>query len=325
MKEETATDQVRRRVLIVDDDDLNRRLVGKALEFEGYRVELAASGLEGLRKIDEYRPHLVLLDVNMPGLNGLETLAKLRVKDEYTSVVFVSANGKTSDVIAGLDAGADDYVRKPFQVLELLSRVRSQLRIKDLHDNLKRANDRLNELIDIDDLTGLYNMRSILQKIDEEIERGRRFGRSVGIIMMDLDKFKAVNDRHDHLFGSFVISKVGHLIRDNMRAVDFAARYGGDEYLIALVENNEEGGMIFANRLRELIKATTFQNDLHQVRITASLGLAMCEPRHVDVDARQLVRYADRALYNAKERGRDRVELVRFDESGAVLDDGPGV
>ena len=313
MIEETTVNPSPRRVLVVDDDDVNRRLVGRALEFEKYVVEQAASGLEGLRKIDEFKPHLVLLDMNMPGLNGLETLSKLRARAEYVSVVFVSANGKTGDVINGLDAGADDYVRKPFQVLELLSRVRSQLRIKDLHDNLKRANDRLNELIDIDDLTGLFNMRSMYQKLDQELERARRFGRSVGVIMMDLDKFKAVNDRHDHLFGSFVISQVGKLIHENMRKVDFAARYGGDEYLIALTENNETGAMVFANRIRELIKATTYQNDLHSTRVTASLGLAMAHPDQVDVDARTLMRFADRALYKAKAAGRDRVEMVKIE------------
>lgn len=300
----------RRRVLIVDDDDVARRLVGKALEFEHYEVEQAASGLEGLRKLDEFRPHLVLLDVNMPGLNGLETLAKLREKDEYTSVVFVSANGKTGDVVAGLEAGADDYVRKPFQVLELLGRVRAQLRIKDLHDSLKKANERLNELIDIDDLTGLFNMRSLYKKLDYELERARRFDRSIGVIMMDLDHFKSVNDRHDHLFGSYVISQVGGVIRDTMRKVDFAARYGGDEYLIALTETNAAGARIFAERLREAIAESTFSNDGHTVKVTASLGLAVAEPEHLTIDARQLVRFADRALYEAKAAGRNRVEVV---------------
>lgn len=301
-----------RKVLVVDDDDMNRTLVAKALEFEGYQVRQADSGLAGLQVINEWKPHLVLLDVNMPGLNGLETLAKLRVRDEYVSVIFVSANSRTEDVIRGLDAGADDYVCKPFQVLELLSRVRSQLRIKDLNDSLQKANARLKELVDIDDLTGLFNMRSLYKRLDFELDRARRYGRSVAVIMMDLDRFKRVNDQHDHLFGSFVLTQVGKMIRDNIRKVDFAARYGGDEFLVVLTEINLEGATTFANRLRERIATTTFKNEYFSMDLTASLGLALANPNEEEVDARAMVRYADRALYNAKENGRNRVEVFDF-------------
>ena len=123
------------------------------------------------------------------------------------------------------------YVCKPFEVQELLSRVRAQLRIKDLNDNLKRANDRLKELIDIDDLTGLFNMRSLYKKLDFELDRGRRYNRSVCVIMMDLDHFKKVNDSNDHLFGSYVLTQVGRIIKSNTRNIDIPARYGGDESL----------------------------------------------------------------------------------------------
>ncbi len=302
----------KRKVLVVDDDDTNRMLVSKALEFEGYQVSQAESGAEGLKVIQEWQPHLVLLDVNMPGLNGLETLAKLRARDEYVSVMFVSANSRTEDVIRGLDSGADDYVCKPFEVLELLARVRSQLRIKDLHDSLKRANDRLKELVDIDDLTGLFNMRSLYKRLDFELDRARRYDRSVVVIMMDLDHFKRVNDQNDHLFGSFVLTQVGRMVRDNIRKVDFAARYGGDEFLVVLTEINREGAETFANRLRDRISKATFKNEFYSIELTASLGLAIANPNEQDVDARSLVRYADRALYLAKENGRNRVEVFDF-------------
>lgn len=298
----------KRKILVVDDDETSRRLVCKALEYEGYQIAQAENGTSALNVIDDWAPHLILLDVNMPGLNGLETLAKLRVKDEYVSVIFVSANSKTDDITRGLDAGADDYVCKPFEVLELLSRVRSQLRIKDLHDSLKRANDRLKELVDIDDLTGLFNMRSLYKRLDSELDRARRYNRSVAVIMMDLDHFKKVNDQHDHLFGSHVLQMVGRLIRENIRKVDFAARYGGDEFLVCLTEIGVEGALTFANRLREKIGAADFRNELHAMRLTASLGLAVLNPNDVEADARALVRFADRGLYLAKERGRNRVE-----------------
>jgi two-component system, cell cycle response regulator len=308
----TRLENKNRRLLVVDDDDTNRTLVGKALEFEGYQVRLAESGIHALQMLNDWHPHLVLLDVNMPGLNGLETLAKLHARDEYVSVMFVSANSHTDDIVRGLDLGADDYVTKPFEVMALLARVRAQLRIKDLNDNLRRANERLKELVDIDDLTGLFNMRSLYKRLDFELDRARRYNRSVAVLMMDLDHFKRVNDQNDHLFGSFVIKEVGKMIRDNIRKVDFAARYGGDEYLVVLTEISPDGAKTFSNRLRARIEEATYTNEFYTMKLTASLGLAICNPNQTEVDARALVRYADRALYKAKENGRNRVEMFDF-------------
>lgn len=302
----------KRKILIVDDDEMSRVLVSKALEYEGYKVRQAESGDQGLKVIQDWEPSLVLLDVQMPGLNGIETLLRLRATEEYVSVIFVSGEAHPEDVIRGLDAGADDYVTKPFNVLELLARVRTQLRIKDLNDSLKRANDRLKELVDIDDLTGLFNMRSLYKRLDYELDRGRRYNRSVCVIMMDLDKFKRVNDQHDHLFGSHVLAQVGRIIRENMRKVDFAARYGGDEFLVVLTEINLEGAKTFANRLRTKIESSTFANEHYSMKLTGSLGLALVNPNDEKIDARALVRYADRALYKAKENGRNRVEVFDF-------------
>jgi two-component system, cell cycle response regulator len=303
-----ALENSKRKVLVVDDDPASLRISSRAMEFEGYQVETANSGHDAVTKMNTWRPHLVLLDVSMPGLDGLETLKILRARDEYVSVIFVSGKSGTEDVIRGLDSGADDYIRKPFDTLELLSRVRSQLRIKDLNDNLKKANDRLKELVDIDDLTGLFNMRSLYKRLDFELDRARRYRRSVCVVMMDMDYFKQVNDRHDHLFGSYVLSQVGRIIRDNIRKVDFAARYGGDEFLIVLNEIDHMGTETFTDRLRKRIETTWFVSDNHRIQLTASQGFSMASPALHNIDARTLVRQADQALYLAKERGRNRVE-----------------
>lgn len=257
----------------------------------------------------------MLLDVNMPGLNGIETLRRLREQDEYVSCLFISGMSDSEDVIRGLDAGADDYIRKPFDVYEMLARVRSQLRIKDLNDKLKVANDKLKELVDIDDLTGLFNMRSLYKKLDYELDRARRYDRSVCVLMMDMDHFKRVNDDHDHLFGSFVLSEVGGIIRENIRKVDFAARYGGDEFLVVLTEINLKGAKVFAERLRERIESYKFENEAHRMRLTSSLGFAIVSPNKVDIDARALVRQADKALYSAKDKGRNRFEYLDLSEA----------
>lgn len=298
-----------RNILIVDDDPQSLKISRAALEHEGYSVKTAQSGETALEEIQKFQPHLILLDVSMPGLNGIETLRRIRDIERYTSVIFISGKSNPEDVISGLDAGANDYIRKPYDVNELLSRVRTQLRIKDLNDKLKAANDRLKELVDIDDLTGLFNMRSLYKKLDFEIERARRYERSIAVVMMDLDHFKQVNDSNDHLFGSYVLAQVGKIIRENMRKVDFAARYGGDEYLIVLSEINDEGAKVFCERLCERIAETVFEKDDFKVNLTASLGFAVASPsqQDKDIDARNLVRLADRALYKAKEQGRNRV------------------
>lgn len=297
----------KRRILIVDDDPASIRITSKALEFEGYQVTSATNGQEAVLKMNAWNPHLVLLDVSMPGLDGLGTLKALRSGDEYVSVIFVSGKSTTDDVIRGLDSGADDYIRKPFETLELLARVRTQLRIKDLNDSLHKANARLKELVDTDDLTGLFNMRSLYRRLDFELDRARRYRRSVCVLMMDMDHFKLVNDRHDHLFGSYVLAEVGRIVRENIRKVDFGARYGGDEFLVVLTEIDRTGAEIFAERLRARIEATTFKNDQHSIRLTVSIGYAIASPFMQNIDARGLVRQADRALYRAKEAGRNRV------------------
>jgi diguanylate cyclase (GGDEF)-like protein len=295
-----------RRILVVDDDADNLRMITSLLQHEGYQAVPYGSGSEFLATLGQRaEPDLVLLDINMPGVDGLEILRRIRQREPYVSVIFVSARSEKEDIIRGLDTGADDYLVKPFDPRELLARVRAQLRIKDLHDRLTAANRKLEELVDVDDLTGLFNMRSVYQKIENEIHRAGRFERAVGVVMMDLDEFKKVNDTHDHLFGSFVLSQVGRIIRHNIRQVDFAARYGGDEFLITLSETTVDGAFGFCERLRKTIAATLFQNKTDSMHLTASLGLAVVEPARSHIDSRTLVRAADSALYDAKRGGKN--------------------
>jgi len=301
------------KILVVDDDPAISKLVRMALESESYQVLVANSGKEAIKEMSDWRPHLVLLDVSMPGLNGIDTLKYLRAYDEYVSTLFVSGKSDVDDVVRGLDAGADDYIRKPFDAKELLSRVRTQLRIKQLNDKLKSANEKLKELVEKDDLTGLYNMRSLYDR--------RRFNRSVSVIMMDMDYFKNVNDSHDHLFGSFVLQEVGSIIRENIRNVDFGARYGGDEFLIVLVEIGVEEAKLFAERLKTIIKKYEFKQGEHSSYQTVSIGMAVTEKKNSTVDARSLVRYADHALYKAKDQGRNCVVVFDLAERKGELDE----
>jgi two-component system cell cycle response regulator len=302
-----------REILVVDDDQDSVSFLRQTLEFEGYQVDTAFSGEEAVAKLKNKQPDLVLLDINMPGISGLDTLAFLRQQGPYVSVIFVSANSSRDSVVRGLNAGADDYVRKPFEIEELLSRIRAKLRIKDLHDRLTAANERLRELADTDDLTGLYNMRSFYQRLETELQRGRRFKRPVAVAMMDMDHFKSVNDDHDHLFGSYVISEVGKIIRKNIRQVDFAARYGGDEFIIVLTETNLHGAKQFTERLRKVIEKRLFESGDDRIKLTVSIGFSVSDPVQT-MDGRAIVRKADHCLYLAKEAGRNCVRFFDFSE-----------
>lgn len=302
-----------RRILVIDDDPDSLSIIAEALRWEGYHVQTAISGFEGIDLIQRWQPDLILLDVNMTQMNGIETLRDLRQKDDYVSVMFISGNTSTEHVIQGLDSGADDYIPKPFDPLELLARVRTQLRIKDLNDQLRIANDRLKELVDTDDLTGLYNMRSVYQRIESEIQRARRFSRQVCVVMMDMDYFKTVNDGHDHLFGSFVLSEVGAVIRRSIRNIDLGARYGGDEFLMLLTETNAEGAEKFCERLRSTISSHLFKSGRDEIRLTCSIGFAITSPGDAQTDARGLVRAADHALYEAKRAGRNCIKFIEIE------------
>ncbi len=303
------------KILIVDDDPQISGLMTMILESYGYEIAVAASGNEALKKLDQIMPHLVLLDVNMPGLSGLETLEIVRKREEYTSVVLVSGNSDTQDVIKGLEAGADDYICKPFNLHELVARVKTQLRIKNLTDKLSEANKKLQALVEIDDLTGLYNMRGMYDRINLEISRNRRFGSGICAIMMDMDHFKRVNDDHDHLFGSFVLKEVGGIIKTSMRDVDFGARYGGDEFMVILTGTDYDGAMKYAERLRLAIEEYDFNNGEHRMDLTTSMGLAVLRPdSERNLTAKELVQWADRALYESKETGRNKVKGFDLNE-----------
>jgi len=300
------------RILIADDDPEVTKLMWMILDMEGYSIDSAYSGAEALKKLDEWEPHLVLLDVNMPELSGLDTIIEVRKRADYVPVIFVSGNSETEDVIKGLSAGGDDYICKPFNPHELIARVKTQLRIKDLTDQLGEANKKLQALIEIDDLTGLYNMRNAYQKIDLEISRCKRFKKGIGAIMLDMDKFKRVNDDHDHLFGSFVLKEVGGIIRDSIRDVDMGTRYGGDEFMIILSATTYEGAQAFCERLRKKIESYKFDNGDHQMDLTTSIGLAVGYPDQYDLSSKSLLQWADKALYESKETGRNKVGSVEL-------------
>lgn len=293
-----------RRLLVIGSDPGSRETLLEPLRWEMWDARGVGSLEEAEALFDQWRPQIVLFDASP--VEGGRWLANLRTWLPHASMIYVSDQSHTEAIILGLDQGADDYISKPCVPLELLARVRTHMRIRDLHEQLIYANEKLKELVDIDDLTGLYNMRSLYQRLEFEMERGRRFGRAVCVVMMDMDNFKSVNDGHDHLFGSFVLSEVGKIIKASTRNIDIPARYGGDEFLIVLSELSDEGAKLFCERFRKTIEKTQFTSGEDTIRLTVSVGYALMDGSEL-IPPKELVRRADHALYEAKRSGRNRV------------------
>jgi diguanylate cyclase (GGDEF)-like protein len=304
-----------RKILVIDSDPDSREIILEPLRWEQYEAKGVSSGEEAMQLIaDAWIPNVVILDAAIPTISGLQVVHAIRSKYPHVSCLYISSNNSTESIIEALDSGSDDYIIKPFVPLELLARIRTHFRIRDLHAELLSANQRLVELVDTDDLTGLFNMRSLYQRLEFEMERGKRFGRDVCVIMMDMDYFKTVNDGHDHLFGSFVLSEIGKLIKANTRNIDIPARYGGDEFLVVLTEVENRGAMLFCERLRKSIENHTFVNGEDSIKLTISLGFAITAQGE-NITATELVRRADHALYEAKHSGRNQTRFYTDETS----------
>lgn len=306
------------RVIVADDDPENAKLAEDSIKLDGHQSRTCSDGEAALHLVQSWSPHVVLLDVNMPKLSGLEVLRKIRANapasGEYVGVILLTANSSLDQITQGLDSGADDYIVKPYRIDELRARLRACLRLKNLHDSLRRANKRLEEVASRDDLTTWYNMRYMSKRILKEVELAKKQNTPISCIMFDMDYFKQVNDTNDHLFGSFVLCEVAQLTKGLLRGQDIPARYGGDEFIIVLPQTTPSQAIAIAERMRETIKNHMFKSGRYAVKVTASFGISGVErPEEIALlDPRELIRMADAALYDAKNAGRNRVETLSF-------------
>jgi two-component system cell cycle response regulator len=298
-------DPKHRPILVLDEDPETLELMMEPLRWEGYDVRGLTSPKEVSEFLNYWKPQMIIIDPDFSSDDGIEFLNTLSGYLDSTSLMIVSSETSSERITQCLDLGASDYITSPFVTVEFLARVRTQFRFLDAKEDLVRANQSLQELVEIDDLTGLFNMRSIYQKLEFEMERGKRFGRKVTVVMIDMDNFKSVNDGHDHLFGSHVLSQVGKIIKSCTRNIDIPARYGGDEFLIVLSETPLAGVEVFCERLRKKVEQATFSHETDSIRLTLSLGFCSLEIGE-NISPKELVRRADVALYEAKARGRNR-------------------
>jgi len=310
------------RILVVDDHPDNVEIIDARLSSRGYVIETASNGQEALAKVHAKPPHLILCDVMMPVMDGYEV--SRRVKNDgslpYIPIILVTARDSTQDKVEGLEAGADDYLTKPINFPELEARVRSMLRIKRLQDELdlknreleranqelEVANRKLRKLSITDGLTELFNHRHVHELLHEEFERSRRSGEPMAVAMIDLDRFKAVNDTYGHPTGDVILYETACIIRETAREIDMVGRYGGEEFIAILPNTDEEEAAKFAERVRRSVEGYVFRDDPNEVRMTASSGVASFPQIGID-SPETLLKRADEALYLAKESGRNRV------------------
>jgi diguanylate cyclase (GGDEF)-like protein len=257
------------KILVVDDVAVNVQLLTTYLTSVGYEVATARDGEEALDKVVEAQPDLILLDVMMPKLNGFEVCERLKTDatTKIIPVIMVTALNEIEDKIKATESGADDFVSKPFNKLELLTRVKSLLRIKQLHDELRakvreleQARERLRQLAITDGLTGLYNHRYLKEHLEQELLRAQRHQLRASVVMLDIDHFKKFNDTYGHPAGDAILRTIAKLLKENVRKIDLAARYGGEEFCLVLVETNKAAAGIAAEKVRRIVEAHHFDH-----------------------------------------------------------------
>ena len=292
-------------VLIADDSEVVRAVVRAGLEHEGYRVIEEVDGRAALEHCRHDPPDTVLLDIEMPELDGYQVLSALKGDDELKDipVVFLTGRSDVADVVAGLRAGAHDYLRKPFENIELLARVGSAVHVKRLQDQLRQRNADLDRMSRTDALTGLHNRRHL----DEELLRQRsiasRHRDPLSVMILDIDHFKRINDSYGHPVGDRVLRAFADLLRAELRVADVAGRWGGEEFLIIMPRTDIDGAFEVGERLRRATAAKAVPVGDLSVSVTVSGGCAVSMGQPTDA----LLRLADACLYQAKASGRDKI------------------
>ena len=290
-------------ILVVEDDE-DARMVLTELLRPRYDVDAVGDGETALKRAAELNPDLVLLDLFLPGMDGFGALTGLRrhSKTADTPVIFLSAQGDAETKSQGLSLGAADYLAKPFSEQELMARVDRTLKLTAQKEHFRA-------LAQTDGLTGLPNFRSFHARLEEEVARAHRYGHPLACAMVDLDGLKEINDQLGHAAGNRAIVALADAVREELRDTDFAARYGGDEFVVLLPQTNETQGAQFAERLRRRLVEVSQDAGLP---VRGSIGVAAVTADELDsADAAEdLLRRADEALYRAKRSGRDRVEVA---------------
>jgi len=291
-------------VLVAEDSIVVRSVLCTHLREEGYDVVEAEDGPAAIERCRCSPPDAILLDIEMPGLDGHQVLACLKEEETLRDIPVVFLTGRTGrdDMITGLRAGAHDYLKKPFEAAELLARVAAAVRVKRLQDQLRERNEELDRLGRVDGLTGVYNRRHLEEQLHQHHLAALRRGRPLTVVMLDLDRFKAINDTYGHAAGDAVLCEVAHRLQRVVRAHDVVGRWGGEEFVLVLPDTDTPGAAALVDRLCPLMADTPVDTGEHLLAVTMSGGYASGYDK-----PEVLTRRADSALYRAKAEGRNRI------------------
>jgi two-component system cell cycle response regulator len=297
-------------IIIADDDRITRELLASILRANAFEVEISADGQQAVERVAKGGVDLVLLDVMMPRMTGLEAcrLMKGMTADAFLPILLVTVKTDPQSRIDGLKIGADDYVCKPFEEGELLARVQAMLRIKRLYDEMQAARARLERVSVHDELTGLFNYRYLNARLGEEFKRAERSHEPLACAVIDVDRLRVYNERGGRALGDAILRGTADLIRKSVREADIVVRYGGDEFLMLLPSTHFAGSVAVAERIwRDMAtRSWTSIVDGSHDRVTLSMGVALYPSR--DVRAKEgLLKAAENALHRAKRDGMNRI------------------
>lgn len=289
-------------VLVADDEEDQRALLRHQLEPRAYRVLEAGDGPTALDACRDHKPDVVLLDLAIPGMDGHDVLAAMKSDPSLVDTPVVVITG-LPDVTRALKLGAHDYVRKPYEVTELVARVAAAVRTKRLHDELRRRESQLEDLVRKDSLTGLANRRNLGEHLAMLGGSSRRQKQMMSVLIVDLDSFRRVNETEGHAVGDGVLRAVGRRIVSSLRAEDLAGRWGGDEFLVLLPATELDGAWVLGDRIRQAIVDPIVIGEGSEVVVTASVGCAAGD----GTDPEGLVRRAEEALERARQGGYNQI------------------
>ncbi len=300
-----------KQVLVVDDDHLVREYLAHLLTAAGYEVLTAETGEAALESMQRLFTPIIIVDIQMPGLDGLRVCRAIRqhTYSGYVYIMLYSSKDTEEDILAGLDAGADDYLSKRTPKSQLVGRLRTAQRILSLEHSLKMAVADRENMAMTDVLTGAYNRRYLLQHLGHEMDVARRAQCALSVLVLDFDHFSQVNDRFGHAVGDSALREVAHRIRKDLRrSCDWYARLGGDEFVVVLPQTDIAGAGAVAEKLRGAIGAPPMKVGNRTLHMTVSIGVSALETAdHGAMTAEMLLDKADQALYTSKKAGRNQV------------------
>jgi diguanylate cyclase (GGDEF)-like protein len=294
------------KILVAEDDRVSLRILEKNLGDWGYDIVVAGNGDQALRKIGDGNVRLAILDWMMPGMNGLEICKHIRQNNgsNYIYIILLTSRDRSQDILEGLEAGADDYMTKPVNFLELRARLKTGRRIVELEDKLLESNRKLTDLASRDGLTSLWNRANIMRFLEENLERCKREKQPVSTIMVDIDDFKRTNDTCGHLAGDIVLIQIAKQMERCLRKYDKIGRYGGDEMLVVLpgCGLKEAGGI--AERLRLAVAGEKVRIPAGELETSVTLGCSSSADLSRPTPE-ALVQASDAALYRGKKQGKN--------------------